>query len=54
MLAKEDVTKMRDVEKQNLYLCMSVAAIMKDNMEKQKMEIQKIKNENNSILKNNR
>lgn len=54
MMAKEDVTKMRDVEKENLYLCLSVASIMKDNIEKQKMEIQKIKNENNSILKNNR
>jgi len=54
MLAKEDVTKMVDVEKQSLYLCLSVSSLMKDNIEKQKEEMRKIKNENNSILKNYR
>jgi hypothetical protein len=54
MLAKEDITKMVDVEKQNLYLSLSVASLMKDNMEKQKEEMRKIKNENNNILKNYR
>jgi len=51
MLAKEDITKMREVEKENLYLCLSVAALIKDQNEKQKEELRKIKNDNNSILK---
>jgi len=54
LLAKEDVTKMRDVEKENLYLCLSIASLIKDQNEKHKEEMRKIKNENNSILKNYR
>ena len=54
LLAKEDVTKMRDVKKENLYLCLSIASLIKDQNEKHKEEMRKIKNENNSILKNYR
>lgn len=44
-LAKEDITKMEQVESQNLYLCLSVAALMKDKIERENAEIKKMQNE---------
>jgi hypothetical protein len=54
ILAKEDITKMRDVEKQNLYLCLSIASLIKDENQKARDEMRKIKNENNRLLNNYR
>jgi len=51
-LAKEDVTKMAEVENQNLYLCLSIASLLKDRIIKHNEEMKKIKNENNKILNN--
>ena len=51
-LAKEDITKMRDVEKQGLYLSLSVASILKDRIVKQQEELRKIKSQNDNMLNN--
>jgi len=46
-LAKEDITKIGDVENQPLYLCLNVASIMKEEAEKQKEEFEKMKRKAN-------
>jgi len=50
LLAKEDITKISDVEKQKLYLCLNVAAVIKDKAVKHNDEIRKIKMENDKLL----
>ena len=42
-LAIEDVTKIAEVEKTNLYLCLNVASMMKDQIEREKEELEKMK-----------
>jgi len=44
-LAKEDITKMIDVENLPIFLCLNVAALMKERYEKEKMEMEKMKNQ---------
>ena len=41
-LAKEDVTKLNQVENTNLYLCLNTASLMKDEIERQKQEMKKM------------
>jgi len=48
-LAKEDITKMAEVEQQNLYLCLSVAALIKDRVVKHNNEMRKQKIEQDKI-----
>ena len=43
---------MRDVEKQGLYLSLSVASILKDRIVKQQEELRKIKSQNDNMLNN--
>lgn len=51
-LAHEDITKMDEVEKRNLYLCLSVASLMKDKINKTNQDMKKIQMENNKMLNN--
>jgi len=48
-LAKEDITKMAEVEQQNLYLCLSVASLIKDRVVKHNNEMRKQKIEQDKI-----
>jgi len=41
-LAKEDITRFEEVEKTNLYLCLSAAALIKERFLKEKEEMRKI------------
>lgn len=45
-LAKEDITKLQQVEETNLYLCLNTASLMKEEVLKQKEEMRKMKNHN--------
>jgi hypothetical protein len=45
-LAKEDVTKFNEVENMNLYLCLNTASLMKEEAEKQREEMRKMKKSN--------
>jgi len=54
LLAKEDITQISKVEQQNLYLCLSVASLLKDRMVKQQNEINKMKRDNDKLLNNYR
>mgnify|MGYP003349139626 CR=1 FL=1 len=46
-LANDDITRMSDVENQNVYLCLSVASLLKDRAIKQNEELKKLKQNNN-------
>lgn len=41
-LANKDITKFNEVENMNLYLCLSVASLMKDEAEKEREELKKM------------
>lgn len=42
-LAKEDITKFGEIETMNLYICLNTAALIKERIEKEKAEIEKMR-----------
>ena len=46
-LAKEDITKMEEVEEMNLYMCLNVASLLKDEYDKQMEEQRKFESQLN-------
>lgn len=45
-LCKEDITKIKEIEKQPLVMCLNYLSMIKDRNEQQRKELEKLKNKN--------